>query len=122
MRRGVFAGLLHNSRPQEGGGTSKMKKGRRGHHATFRGKQQFVDSNGIPLEGFQIWTEEQQHSLCPDGPSSWCKFKRKDELYDKAKYLDPVFFEELLPIYQKVGDHDLLSRYQHDGYIQGYSS
>ena len=54
-----------------------------------------------------------QHSYCPDGEDSWCKYK-KDLLhgtttYDRKKCLPFVFRGELKPIFEWLSSRDLLN-------------
>ncbi|KAK7473611.1 hypothetical protein BaRGS_00035158 [Batillaria attramentaria] len=53
------------------------------------------------------------HNLCPDGPKSWCFFKRalanNVEPGHHSKEL-PASVEVLKPVYQRLGDPQLLSR------------
>ena len=54
-----------------------------------------------------------QHSYCPDGEDSWCKYK-KDLLhgtttYDRKKCLPFVFRGELKPIFERLSSSDLLN-------------
>jgi hypothetical protein len=102
MERAVFAVLLHNTRTKEIS-TSKGEKKTRGRRATSRGKvKKFVDGNGIPQEGYEILSEDDQHSLCPVGPDSWHKFKRGDRKHNIAKYLDPIFFQDSSPCFRRL--------------------
>lgn len=54
------------------------------------------------------------HELCPDGPTSWCFFKRAQannmEPRPHSKELPASVGEALKPVYQRLGDPQLLSR------------
>ena len=56
---------------------------------------------------------EAQHSYCPDGDDTWCKYK-KDMLhgtttYNRTKCLPFVFRGELKPIFEQLSSSDLLN-------------
>ena len=57
---------------------------------------------------------ELQHSQCPKGANTWCKFwKDKREgttSYDDKKRLPSVFQEELKPLFQRLSSDELLQR------------
>ena len=54
---------------------------------------------------------EIQHSFCPDGPDTWCKYKldvvNGSDVYLR-KCLPPVFRDELLPIFRRLSSPELL--------------
>ncbi|KAH7976932.1 hypothetical protein HPB52_021745 [Rhipicephalus sanguineus] len=56
--------------------------------------------------------EEPKHSLCPDGPDSWCRLnaaKAKGQPVPKHHYNLPSHVgKALLPIYQRLSDKQLL--------------
>jgi len=55
-----------------------------------------------------------QHKYCPKGTESWCKYQKdfalKTKTYDRSNCLPPVFRKELLPIFKRLSNTDLLSR------------
>ena len=56
---------------------------------------------------------ETQHSYCPDGPDTWCKYKQDiincTNTNYREKCLPPVFRSELLPIFKHLSSTDLLA-------------
>ena len=59
---------------------------------------------------------EIQHQFCPQGESSWCRFQRDTasnaSTYNQSKCLPSVFRQELKYIFERLSDHELLSRCQ----------
>ena len=58
-------------------------------------------------------TMDIQHSYCPDGPDTWCKYKLDvingtDVYSTNRKCLPPVFRDELLPIFCRLSPSELL--------------
>ena len=55
-----------------------------------------------------------QHKYCLKGTESWCKYQKdfslKTKTYDRSKCLPPVFRTELLPIFKRLSNTDLLSQ------------
>ena len=53
-----------------------------------------------------------QHSYCPDGKDSWCKYKKDTffgtNTYDRTKCLPFVFRGELKPIFDRLSSQELL--------------
>ena len=57
-----------------------------------------------------------QHSYCPDGPDTWCKYKLDvingtDVYSTNRKCLPPVFRDELLPIFCRLSSSELLKSF-----------
>ena len=54
-----------------------------------------------------------QHSYCPDGSESWCKYKKDlhfgTNTYDRRNCLPFVFRGELKPIYERLSSRELLN-------------
>ena len=50
----------------------------------------------------------ERHRYCPDGPGSWCAYKRDKTLVTKPYYLDPVFKGILQPIYDYYTSRQML--------------
>ena len=55
-------------------------------------------------------TLAEQHSLCPTGITSWCKFNRERTLYTENNRIPYIFKKELEPIFIKLSDDTLLMR------------
>ena len=59
---------------------------------------------------------ESQHSLCPKGSGSWCKFNSdlvtKGKTYHQNGRLPSVFFEPLKPIFERLASRELLQKCQ----------
>ena len=55
-------------------------------------------------------TLAEQHSLCPTGITSWCKFNRERTLYTENNRIPYIFKTELEPIFIKLSDDTLLLR------------
>ena len=55
-----------------------------------------------------------QHSRCPKGKSTWCKYwkdiQEKTNTYDEDKRLPSVFQKELKPIFDRLSEEGLLKR------------
>ena len=55
-----------------------------------------------------------QHRFCPKGSESWCKFNKdvanKTHLYNEDRRLPEAFRKELLPIFTRLADEELLKR------------
>eukprot|EP00112_Aurelia_sp_Birch-Aquarium-sp1_P021080 Seg5580.2 transcript_id=Seg5580.2/GoldUCD/mRNA.D3Y31 product="hypothetical protein" protein_id=Seg5580.2/GoldUCD/D3Y31 len=57
---------------------------------------------------------EDQHCHCPQGPDSWCRFWRDrathEQTYSENGRLPNAFFKDLEPIFERLSQHELLSR------------
>ncbi|XP_065830649.1 uncharacterized protein [Oscarella lobularis] len=62
-----------------------------------------------------------QHQYCPEGEDSWCRWQSdqatNENRYHQSRCLPHCFFHELLPIFRRLSDEDLLDRCK-DGYTQ----
>ena len=61
-------------------------------------------------------TVEGQHSYCPDGGESWCKYKKDirfgTKTYDRKKCIPFVFRGEIKPIFERLSSNELLNSCQ----------
>ena len=51
------------------------------------------------------------HSFCPPGESSWCKYNRGDPSY-APKEIQPEVLDLMEPVFERLSDEDLLERLQ----------
>ena len=62
-----------------------------------------------------------QHQYCPEGEDSWCRWQSDqatgENRYQPSRCLPHCFYHELLPIFQRLSNEDLLERCK-DGYTQ----
>ncbi|XP_039304169.1 uncharacterized protein LOC120357546 [Solenopsis invicta] len=59
--------------------------------------------------------ENPQHSYCPKGPKSWCKWQQLKTVNQEASYKHPPAFDDkvaalIKPIYEDLSSEDLLER------------
>ena len=73
------------------------------------------------LRHCQSTDQKPQHSTCPDGPTSWCFYKRATAnnqpipSHKKMKtYLREEVVQKIMPIYMRVANNDLLSKCRGD--------
>lgn len=53
---------------------------------------------------------EEQHSLCPKGVDSWCRYHSSPSSYNENSRLASVFLDELKPIFNALTNDELLKR------------
>ena len=58
----------------------------------------------------ELRKHNERHKFCPEGPDSWCSYKREGKLQRKDHHLDPVFLELLLPEFERLSEYSLLLR------------
>ena len=56
----------------------------------------------------ELSNNNERHKFCPEGPDSWCSYKREGKLQRKGHHLDPVFPELLLPEFERLSEYSLL--------------
>ena len=54
-----------------------------------------------------------QHHLCPDGPNSWCGYKRDKDQYKHKNGIPKSIVEFIKPVFQDLSKTDLLSKCTH---------
>ena len=53
------------------------------------------------------------HDYCPDGPDSWCGFKKHKRTYKHGSGLSLPIIAKVKPIYQRLSDKTLLKKCLH---------
>ena len=53
---------------------------------------------------------KERHQYCPDGPESWCKYKRTGENPMEKYHLDPPLLAFLTPTFNNLATDNLLKR------------
>ena len=92
---------------------------------TYYGKA--IRSNSGDLEGMQraVWAilyhsastdEKPQHEFCPDGPNSWCKYKRGEPYVHKNALPEEIVLS-IKPLFERLSDATLLQKCLH-GFTQ----
>ena len=61
--------------------------------------------------------ENPNHSLCPDGVDTWCKYKKNPSQYKHSNPLPKAVAVYIKPIFDRLSKDELLSRCA-DGYTQ----
>ena len=54
-----------------------------------------------------------QHQLCPDGPNSWCGYKRDKDQYKHKNGIPKSIVDFIKPVFQDLSKTDLLSKCTH---------
>ena len=57
------------------------------------------------------------HSLCPAGPGTWCKYRRDPAVYKHTNPMPKAVAVYIKPVFDRLSKSDLLERYV-DGYTQ----
>ena len=57
--------------------------------------------------------EEPNHSSCPDGPNTWCKYNLDPSTYKHRHGLPQAVVDMIEPIFSELADSDLLCKCLH---------